>query len=160
VDNAVYYTLSTVSQTLAGALGLLAAFLILRLSGIVRQLDEHFAALQYDDVPEWHEARFRSDYAMLLKLALTHKSKLTPNGRQYHLPMAQELTKRKEEITASLKYYLWVTAGVIFVSVFGLGWAAEIKGLGVWAKVLLAGEAIAVLYCLQGYVRLIMKALP
>jgi hypothetical protein len=32
MENTIYYTFSTISQTLAGALGLLAAFMIIRLN--------------------------------------------------------------------------------------------------------------------------------
>jgi len=34
METALYYTLSTLSQTLAGALGMLAAFLVLRVSSL------------------------------------------------------------------------------------------------------------------------------
>ena len=160
MENALYYTLSTISQTLAGALGLLAAFMIIRLTGIAQQLEKHFENLQTADDPEWHRARFRSDYATLLRLAESAQDKLAANGRTYHLPVARELVTARSGIIASLLHYLVVTAALILACVLGLSWAPELAQTGAPARVLLAMAALAVLYCLQGYVRLIMKAIP
>ncbi len=45
MENALYYTLSTVSQTLAGALGMLAAFLALRVSTLDTRIRERLREL-------------------------------------------------------------------------------------------------------------------
>ena len=46
METALYYTLSTVSQTLAGALGMLAAFLVLRVSTLDMSIREAIGRLQ------------------------------------------------------------------------------------------------------------------
>jgi hypothetical protein len=46
MDTALYYTLSTVSQTLAGALGMLAAFLAIRITALEAALRADLAELE------------------------------------------------------------------------------------------------------------------
>jgi hypothetical protein len=43
MENAVYYTLSTISQTLAGALAVLVAFVVLRVQQCARRLPRESA---------------------------------------------------------------------------------------------------------------------
>jgi hypothetical protein len=41
MENALYYTLSTIAQTLSGAIALLAAFVLYRLQFLAAALDKH-----------------------------------------------------------------------------------------------------------------------
>jgi hypothetical protein len=159
VENALYYTLSTISQTLAAAIGLLAAFLILRLGSLDRQLDEHFHELRYADDPDLHEARGRRDFARVLSLVSEHEAQLTHAGRRYHFPAARNLVALRSKLVVSLRNYLLATALVIVVAVVGLAWAPEIASNRAGARALLVVEIFGVLLCFYGYVRLIIKAL-
>lgn len=70
MEDALYYTLSTISQTLAGALGLLAAFVLVRLSALGQALDnlvtQSAAALRADDDEDLLRMRHKGEWRQAL----------------------------------------------------------------------------------------------
>src|SRR5712691_11357023 len=83
VSTALYYTLSTIAQTLAGALGLFAAFMIIRISAfnqlIYERMTELHAELGFTD-QGLGKARASGDAKGVFAFYRAHQEKARPTG--------------------------------------------------------------------------------
>ncbi len=169
-SNTVYYTFSTISQTLAGAVGLLAAFVIIRLGAIRAALHEK-AVIINNTVDHGDPALEQEAYRLFAKgedATLVRLCRSQPghwNAIIYgqhvsgaHLPIAERLLAHMQSVLVRLWIALGLTALSILGSVFVLSIAPIVLARGVHREVLVVG-VIATLVCLVSYVEAIRHGL-
>lgn len=170
----MYYTFSTVPQTLAGALALLGAFVIIRLNAFNHFIDSHVQNL-YRKRPGGEEMRehyMRGDKPAMLRLyrRLQDKGKEKSAGDESAAPYlnghyerllieAERMQARKTQLTGDTVRSLIVSAAVILVSFVLLAFTQLLCREPVAAGVCLAMVVGAAAYCIYLYVILLRKAL-
>src|SRR5437764_493330 len=132
MTNALFYTFSTIAQTLAGAIALLGAFLLYRLQTLNSEVDSHSMTLR-DTCKEQgsphagqayllhHEGKHRELIDLVKKLALP--AEINPAFPLEHLSAALTL---RESLFRRFYWALWLTAGLIVASVIVLAVATVI----------------------------------
>lgn len=123
-ETALYYAYSTIAQTLAGAMAVIAAFVLYRLSGLRNELGHNAGILAV----ELHSADARKlngqgRYKELLRLAEQHAYA----GRPTEFARLKELTPMYENLMGCFLFSLVLTAGVIVASVALIFWTHHIK---------------------------------
>ena len=174
LDNTLYYTFSTISQTLAGALGLLAAFMITRVSAF-----NHLIAERVKELYDWvgGEQDMMRNYlhgnaeAVLHFYRTTHDRVKREGGtgnptqpflnsrQEAQLIAAEGMIERKKKLLAGTRDSLLLSAATILFSLVCLIVTPYLHKHAAWtytASVLgVAGAAV----CMASYVKLIMIAL-
>jgi hypothetical protein len=122
--NALFYTFSTIAQTLAAAIALLAAFLLYRLQVLVSEIDDNFdricRPLEFLQGYKVRNMNYAHDYYAVLKLAdetQFPKDSFTAEDERTRLPI---LLNKKKSILNSFWFALYLTAGLIIFSIFVL----------------------------------------
>src|SRR2546425_220181 len=118
---ALYYTFSTVAQALAGAVGLLAAFAVLRLSGLDQLLRDEAEHIKYgvgqtvrqEAITLVSTGRIKE----FLNLCRDNFDSLDAGVKEARLPWAETLQRQKEAGVRSLWVALLATGVAIVVSV-------------------------------------------
>jgi hypothetical protein len=162
----VYYTFSTVSQTLAGAVGLLAAFIIIRLGSLRAALHEK-AVIFNQTVDHGDPALEQEAYRLFAKgddAALVRLCRSQPghwNATIYgqhvsgvHLPIAEQLLAQMHGVTVRLWVALGLTAVTIVASVVVLSMTPLVVSSGLHRQVLTLA-VVATIVCVASYIEAI-----
>jgi hypothetical protein len=174
LDNTLYYTFSTISQTLAGALGLLAAFIIIRIGAFNLLLHDHardlYESVGGDAIARQHYVR--GDKPALFKWFRDRHEEVrkqdgTGNPPQpfldaHHelvLTEAEAMLGRKAAVTKDTTRALFVSAIEIFACFAALAIAHWLKTIPCLAYILLVLILAGAASCLGLYVQLLRRAL-
>lgn len=166
MENSLYYTFSTISQTLAGAIGILGAFLIYHLSDTQRSLNEYLEKLYsfYPRAQETLDLDFmweHGDIDGLLKYFREDKLRCFEVGdclaQHLYLVPAERLHMRRFILLKRLKTALLLTCITI---VFSLVVLSTVPCLAGWfgnrvACILIVGLLLTSL-CMFYYVRIVL----
>jgi len=148
--NTVFYTFSTIAQTLAGAIALLGAFVLYRLqslrSDIEKDSSDEVERAGRDENYKLH-ARYRHSDPRQQRQAAARKKRLNRNLSQ------------KDSILKAFKKSLRLTVGMIFASMFALASADLIARSDILCGIVLIGGLLWFGICLYSYIVLIHKAL-
>ncbi len=164
MENTFFYTFSTISQTLAGAIALLAGFVLYRLQLLntdIGNLAERLAGwvdliIQHksDELPG-HALFLEGKYSQLLELA---NQATIPQGNYYPAKTERErlgaLLSHKASFVRHFYISLYLTAGLIAVSIFALIKTPCLSAT-CWASWVLAGAALWFAGCILSYVWLL-----
>ena len=174
---ALYYTFRTISQTLAGAVGLLAAFVLFRFAGINQLLESVGGDVQTgmhndvgNSVQDWqkislqlnilwrrgHFVEFRKLYSSVL--AGSEVSPQTPQTRQF-IEDFELILQTKNRILALLVASLLLTCITVTFSVVVL-WITPRLGQSAWSGTIFLVGIGGFVVCLGSYVLVILRALP
>jgi hypothetical protein len=174
LTTALYYTLSTISQTLAGALGLFAAFMIIRISAfnqlIYERMAELYAELNYAD-QTLGQARARGDAKAVFVFYRAHQEKARPTGgfgnpprmplnasQELRLSEGEAMVQRKESLLRSVGYALVASAVTIAACFAGLA-LTPVAGDGAVAVAALVVAVLLGAGCLSALVTIMIRAL-
>jgi len=174
LDTTLYYTFSTIAQTLAGALGLVAAFTVIRISAFNQLLHNHaddlYVSAEADEVVTRHY--IRGDKPALFKCYRAKHEEIkqrggTGNPPQPYLNVRQEailteseaMLASKASLLADTGSALLVSVGVILACFLCLAVANWLKAVPMVAYASLVLVVAGAAYCLWSYVKLLRKAL-
>jgi len=165
LDNTLYYTFSTIAQTLAGALGLVVALIVIRVGAFNKLLHDHSRDLYraLSDVPsdggELRSYYYRGDKPAFFKLIYDkYKPSITPEQMEV-LREAKDMQRRKDALTSATAWALYPSVATIFLCFVALATVHWLKTKPCYAYIglsLITGGAV---YCLLAYVRLLHRAL-
>jgi hypothetical protein len=162
---AIYYTFSTIAQSLAGAVGLLAAFAVLRLSNLDLLLREEVDRIKMEPTPEWPrraEALTLASTGRYPEFLAVYRQKpnlQVPADGVSRLLWAETLLAQRQRAYDRLLGALAATAVAILVSVLVLMSTPWLVGYQCTTVVLLFGAPAIVATCLLFYVRAITALL-
>lgn len=168
MDTTLYYTFSTISQTLAGTIGLLGAFVLFRLQSLVHDSADVSLTVvncyshpspERDAVARLHNShRYREVVAFTRDHPFTDASAVTPYiaSRCEQLPL---LVAQSEAVQSWLRMALVLTVGLIVASVTVLALTPPIAGAPHLASVVLASGWLWLVACLVAYARLLVVTL-
>ena len=163
MDTTLYYTFSTISQTLAGAIALLGAFALFRLQSLNHALEDvsltvvncYSSSPECDDVARLHNAsRFADVIAFTRAHPFTDPSAKTPYvaSRCEQLPL---LLAQWKAVHCWLRISLALTVGLIAASVAVLALTPRVAGLPLIASITLIGGWLWLVLCLIAYAKLL-----
>jgi len=163
-ENALYYTLSTIAQALAGAFAVLAAFVLFRLLAVDRAIQEGKSLLRlHDDVVPYIETWAALKQSGWRGVDQLYRTRTTgwqlPSGMRQTCEAAHEAYRAWPGTTTEIHWALSVTAGDIAFCIVALALTpvvAKAPALG-WAVLTVA--VAAALVCLWLYRRLIAGVL-
>ena len=156
---ALYYTFSTIAQSLAGAIALLSAFVLFRMQAIHGEIERRSdELLNVVDDKQAADAHARGDFATVFDISsvrITTPSKSVDYARRrLRALLAHE---------RSLKRWLWtalvLTIGLITLAVVVLSRTPWLVGLDGVAPVVLNVGIGWFLACLASYLMLLVRAL-
>ena len=155
VQSTLFYTLSTVAQTLAGAMGLLGAIVLFSLQSSARSIER--AAQQLTQIPHTslnalyiHHLYSRRSYHEIARLygdLLEGSIETSRDLLVYHSTLAWEL-QQEEAVRRSLWTSLVGSGLVIGWSIIGLALVPELTRSVVLADLFLASAVLGALGCL------------
>ena len=168
MENSFFYTFSTIAQTLAGAIALLAAFVLYRLQSLNAEIESIGVRLagwidQVSQQPPQQSVGLnarrlqrRGQYSELLGIA----NRIEVPAGFYQAELERERLPLQLEGKASLVWRfglaLCLTVGLVTVSVLILTVAPRVA-VSSWAFWVLAGAAIWFTGCMLSYVWLLLK---
>jgi hypothetical protein len=173
MENTIYYTFSTISQTLAGALGLLAAFMIIRINAfnqlIYERMAELHAELGWAD-EEFNGRRWRGDAVAFFAYVCSKQEDTRAVGGQGNPPPlnrsqegklaeGESMTSRKTHLLAQVARVLAATSACIVFCFVILGLTTTVSARGSLACAVLAAGIILASACVVFQVRLVLHAL-
>jgi hypothetical protein len=124
MTSTLFYTFSTIAQTLAGAMALLAAFLLYRLQSLNSEIESNASRIEgsLSGIHGYHtrELLYGEQYVALLELAA--KTDFPANHFQADAERARlpALLARHQTLLRSFRVALYLTAGLITMSVLAL----------------------------------------
>ena len=163
--NSIFYTFSTISQTLAGAIGLLAAFLLFHLSQLDQRIRRHLETLysRYPRATETVDLDFIWEaYSVPDLLDYFEKDRLDylsageGTDKAMYLRQALTLWKARQVALAQTRNALAWTAAVILFALAMLALADVVARWQIAATVALATGIAAAGWCLWLYGRLVL----
>jgi len=166
LEEAIYYTFSTIPQVLAGAIGLLAAFVLYRLQKLNKEIDrtilvplQFYAGANHSKLNALHT---QSQRRGMLEFYKDNKKKANINTKakervfDQHIERGEYLLGYKKKLLRELKFSLLLTAGLIIASVIILTVTPFLEDLEVYVFVV---AVTWLLFCLVSYVNIVMKSL-
>lgn len=165
VDTALYYTFSTIAQTLAAAIALLAAFALYRLQGLLNTIEitslELANGFQGEDLLALLSTRLDGDFIEFERLmseppkyaTSIHAEPLVSRRRTFSAALRQASSIRRW-----LNYSLAVSAAVILGAIIVLTRVPTIA-ISPSGNLVLCGGIVGTGVCLIAYYGLIRKAL-
>ncbi len=165
MENALFYTFSTIPQILAGAIALLGAFILYRLQSLNTEVEEKSST-----VLNFYKNSLRSKLWNLHVKGrykeIFDKTKLIPpknlNDSRYfelHHYRLGELLNSKKSLLVSFKFSLGLTVALITVSVIILSLTPKYSGRIYFILPIFSIGILWLLLCLISYAVLIKKAL-
>ena len=158
----LYYFFSTVSQTLAGLVGLLGAFTVLRLSDLegrsVRALD----TLEGQTATDLSELRVKGDIGAILRNLDTELAGLGEGARgNFRRPLVQLRRSYEEKLAlyASSKQVLLSTGAAIEVALIGILSAEVLASSGGVAAAAVLIQFMVLVWTARSYWRLAMSTI-
>jgi hypothetical protein len=164
--NALFYTFSTIAQTLAGAIALLSAFLLYRLQSLNSEIDSHSMSLRKACTGR---GQAQADKAFDLHHRGKHQELIDfteacfPQDRSGTVILSLEYLSAAVKLRASLfrrfHWALWLTAGLIVGSVIVLAVAPAVEDCTLAAVALFIVGIAWLALCIGSYVLLILRSL-
>jgi|ERR1700674_4811922 len=165
MENALYYTFSTIAQALAAAIALVTAFVLYRLQGIDTALREAgFTLLQghLNNADLWN-LHVRGDYEQFVALFSELNGPISPetNPERYaKFRLMQEECRVPAALLPPFRHALFLSAIVMGASVIFLCIAPQIANCQFWLpQLVLSLGAVGFIGCLIMYFFLIMQIL-
>jgi len=166
LETALYYTFSTISQTLAGAIALLGAFVLYRLQSIAAEIEDSslktvnsYQSPLRDEVIRLHAA---GKFEGVLEFTRTHGFN-DPSAHNAYVVSQRErlvhLLPLKKSIHLRLNVSLVLTVGLIAVSVGVLAVTPRVTNISGLPQIVLAAGCMWLMACLIAYASLIRKTL-
>ena len=167
MENSFFYTFSTIAQTLAGAIALLAAFVLYRLQSLNAEIEivgERLAGW-VDQVcqppqqaidPSARSLQGRNQYRELSALAERITVPANFDQAEFVRERLPVLLKGKSALVRRFGVALSLTIGLITVSIVVLT-VAPFVAASSWACFVLAGAAIWFTACMLAYIWLLLK---
>ena len=177
MTNTIFYTFSTIAQTLAGAFALLGAFVLYRLQSLRSDIERDSSEIvelytvgmvashhgfQLHDLLGWHR---EGKYQLIAELPPRVDVQLAQFGESTMsrtITMQMRLRRNLDQRNFLLKTFkksLWLTVGVIFSSVLALIAAELIALSNIVCWFVLIGGLLGFGICLYSYRGLIQKAI-
>lgn len=167
METTLYYTFSTIAQTLAGAIALLGAFILYRLQKLNNGLDDHakFIRKQYseaEDLVFLNSFIVKGEYKKFLKYTAAKPLNAITDEGSYLTDVQskmQELLTLRKSLIRSFTISLFLTVSLIGASVIAL---ALTPNLNARSNVRSGSLLLAILWflaCLVSYVSLLRKSL-
>jgi len=175
--NTIFYTFSTIAQTLAGAIALLGAFVLYRLQSLrsVIEIDSgeivqgyptiiHYIASDHSSevvmMNDWHR---QGEYRKVLEFGMPTVT-AQPQSERLCIEMANRDRLRRnldryDLLLKTFKKSLWLTVGLISFSVIALAVAELIARSDRSCWLVLIGGLLWFGVCLYSYIVLIQKAI-
>jgi len=163
LENALFYTFSTIAQTLAGAIALLAAFVLYRLQALNAGIDQWSQTIL--GLYGGPDRRVVDDHYVRgqLRELLSYITEHPPDAGEKHLdvPVSRldSLLRQRKAVLAGFKCSLLLTVLLVAASVMALAFTPDISRASYSLIVLIIG----ILWlggCLASYAWLVNKALP
>lgn len=169
MENTLYYTFSTIAQTLAGAIALLGAFILYRLQKVNSGLDDHakFIRKQYseeEDLVFLNSFIVKGEYKKFLKYIRAKAANVsTDQEEQSYLTdvqaKMQELLAFRKSLIRRFTVSLFLTVSLIGASVIALAATPSINARSDLRSASLGLAIVWFLACLVSYVSLLRKSL-
>jgi hypothetical protein len=175
METTLYYTFSTIAQTLAGAIALLGAFILYRLQKLNNGLDDHakFIRKQYseeEDLVFLNSFIVKGEYKKFLKYtkvkpvsAFTDPAPYSTEDGQSYLTDVQakmrELLALRKSFIRSFTVSLFLTVSLIASSVVALAITPSLNSRNNLRTGSLSLAIVWFLACLISYVSLLRKSL-
>lgn len=188
METTLYYTFSTIAQTLAGAIALLGAFILYRLQKLNSGLDDHakFIRKQYseeEDLVFLNSFIVKGEYKKFLKYTRANPiveepepgsatapdqsaaagSEAATNEAQSYLTDIQtkmkELLVLRKSLIRSFTVSLLLTVSLIAASVIALAVTPSLNARSDFRQVSLTVAIVWFLACLVSYISLLRKSL-
>jgi hypothetical protein len=172
MENTLYYTFSTIAQTLAGAIALLGAFILYRLQKLNNGLDDHakFIRKQYseeEDLIFLNSFIVKGEYKKFLKYSRAKPIAAASNpgndaGQSYLIDVQakmQELLVLRKSLIRSFTLSLLLTVSLIATSVVALAVTPSLNARSNLRSGSLVLGIVWFLACLISYVSLLRKSL-
>jgi hypothetical protein len=169
MENTLYYTFSTIAQTLAGAIALLGAFILYRLQKVNSGLDDHakFIRKQYseeEDLVFLNSFIVKGEYKKFLKYTRAKPVAVSSDQQEQSYltdvqAKMQELLAFRKSLIRRFTVSLFLTVSLIGASVIAL---AVTPSLNARTDVRSASLGLAIVWflaCLVSYVSLLRKSL-
>jgi hypothetical protein len=170
MESTLYYTFSTIAQTLAGAIALLGAFILYRLQKLNNGLDDHakFIRKQYseeEDLVFLNSFIVKGEYKKFLKY--TRAKPIAAGSDQdeeqsYLIDVQakmQELLVLRKSLIRSFTVSLFLTVTLIAASVIALAVTPDLNARSDLRSASLVLAIVWFLACLISYVSLLRKSL-
>ena len=162
--NALYYTFSTIAQTLGGAIALLGAFVFYRLQGlnasiahiVTQQILQHDFGQTRHTLDELHARGKHDDFLEQVRLS---SASVGPEHLRIPIARLDELVTAKSSLLTGFRFSLTLTVALITLSVAFLACVPSIVRSYCLAVSLLAIGVTAFLGCLLTYARLLLRDL-
>lgn len=163
MESNLYYTFSTIAQTLAAAIALLAAFALYRLQGLAEilaatslRIEEAFVG---EDHGTYQSLRVAARYSELR--ALMHEAEARADMKSEPVAARRRTFESALATASSVRFWLYIslslTVAVVLLSLIVLSRTHYIAQL-VSAPLVLTGGIVATAICLVAYVVLVRKA--
>jgi len=162
--NSIYYTFSTIAQTLAGAIGLLGAFVLFRLQALNNDIDERGGQIasvlrSVTDPTKVRQLLHQRDFRQLLQIlgdAKIPPGVYQPTWEQARLPI---LLDSRDRLVRLFAIAFFLTLGLIMASVIALPYAVAIASSFVATWIVFAAGLLWLGACLTSYALLMLDAL-
>ena len=164
MDNALYYTLSTVAQALSTAFALLGAFVLYRLQQISMACSEAGTIVIRPYLPNQEARRLLAigSFAKLAAFLLTQDVQRPETSRPHALAAAGDALARaiaqRKALLGRLQLAMIGTGAVLSLSVTGLALTPVIARCTQASYMVLSAAVIALIACLALYGRVIWSA--
>lgn len=158
MDNALYYTFSTIAQALAAAIALLGAFTLYRLQLLQAAMLEAAAILKTHssgDRAQIDAAFIIADYNRVFELVRAADAKSQQTEIRAGLEKFSRLLAEKRAVLRTFQVALVASVLVILASVIVLSFAPLIVRSG-FPALFLAGGCVSLGVCLALYARLLL----
>lgn len=162
--NSLYYSFSTIAQTLAGAIGLLGAFVLFRLQSLSAEIESNASqiATVVDMVVGGEEAQTLFRQGQYHEV-LNRLGKITVPPTTYQCTRERSrlpiLLDRKDSLLWRFKIAFYLTIGLIMASVSVLVIAEQLAGRTSLASVVFALGLLWLAACLASYLSLMLESL-
>ena len=163
METALYYTFSTIAQTLAAAIALLAAFLLYRLQSLNSAVEHCMLMIvQHYGGPDRMQLDELSAQGKHPEFLAYHKANPAPSGDIHTLTPRQRLETllaHRDSVFRAFYLSLWLTVGLLAASVAVLVFTPALRSNAKCAEIIFAIGGIWFLGCLGSYAFLVKKTL-
>lgn len=167
MENALFYTFSTIPQVLAGAIALLGAFILYRLHSLNSEIEEESSTVLnfYKNLPRsklWNlhvKGRYKEVFDNTKDNPPENRKGLHLDYFKLHHYRLGKLLDSKKSLLVSFKFSLWLTGALIIVSVIILPLTPKCSGCIYFILPVFSIGILGLLLCLISYAFVIKKAL-
>lgn len=161
--NSLYYTFSTLAQTLAGAIALLGAFVLFRMQSLNKEIEENAQRIAIALQTVLGEAEVKKLYKYEYRALLDRAAHVFFEGTTKLATLEQErlslLLDRKDLLVQKFKIAFYLTIGLIMVSVIMLTLSQILVSYAWLVYLSFTIGLLGLSGCLISYVRLMLESL-